>query len=321
MRIAIDPGTASLRVAVRNRGVVLQEPSLLILDRTARRVLAVGNEAQAMHGRTPAGYLSLHPIRDGRVEDPDAGRELLTRMLDRALGWRWRTRPSVAVSVPSHTTDFDKQTLAESFVRAGARQAHLVERPLAAAQGAGIDIDQAEGTMVVDVGHGTTEVGIVSLGALAVSRTLPMGGRHLDDAVARHLRMEHGLDVGPSQAEALKIHLGSAVPLEPERTLEVHGRDLRSGRPRSLTLSSSDLRPALLAPLQELADVVRQSALEAPPVLAEDLIANGIVLTGASARLPGLARFLEERLGLPVRVADQPDHCVVLGALGTPGER
>lgn len=315
MRIAIDPGTASLRVAVRNRGVVLQEPSLLVVDRGARRVLAIGHEALAMHGRTPAGCQSLHPIRDGRIEDPEAGRELLTRMLERALGWQWKTRPSVAVSVPCHTTDFDKQTLAESFVRAGARQAHLIERPLAAAQGAGIDIEQAEGTMVVDFGHGTTEVGIVSLGALAVSRTLPLGGRHLDETLARHLRNEHGLDVGPAQAEALKIALGSAMPLEPERSLEVHGRDRRSGRPRSLVVRSEELRTVLQPPLRELADVVRQSALEAPPVLAEDLLTNGIVLTGATARLPGLDRFLEEHLGLPVRVADQPDCCVVLGAL------
>lgn len=314
MHVAIDPGTSTFRVAVSGRGVVLQEPAMLVLDARDRRVVASGASALEMQCRIPAGFEAVRPLRDGRLEDPDTGHEMIKRLLSRALGWRWSLRPEVTVSAPGHTTEFDKRALAETFVRAGARRATLVERSLAAARGAGLAVAEPEGTMIVDLGYSTTEVGIVSLGGLAISRTLPFGGHHLDEALIRGLRDQHGLEIGPGRAEALKMALGES-PGEGARMLRIYGRDAGSGRPRAVILPAGEFRPLLQGALDALVDGVRATAAEAPPVLAEDLVTTGVVLTGAPALLPGLERYLGSRLGLPVRVADRPDLCAVLGAV------
>lgn len=315
--MAIDLGTASTNIFVGGRGVVCREPSAVAIheDRRGRRkVVAVGAEARNMLGRTPSDIQVLRPLKDGIIADFEVAEVLLRHLMVKVQGRRLWVGPRVAVCIPYGTTDVERRAVRESAEASGAREVHLIEQPLAAAVGAGLPVTEALGSMVVDLGGGTTEIAVLSLGGIVYSRSLKVGGEHLDQAIAHYLRERYGLLVGPRSAETLKVDLGSAGGEPRGRSVLVRGRDQRSGLPRAVEIQSSEVSEALREPVQLIVDAVLSSLEHTPPDLASDIAETGIVLTGGGAQLRGLDRVLSEATGLPVVVPEEPESAVVLGA-------
>lgn len=315
--MAIDLGTASTFIHVRGRGVVCREPSAIAIHedkRGNRRVLAVGHQARAMLGRTPADIQVLRPLKDGAIADFEVTEALLRHLMLQVQGRRLWVGPRVAVCIPFGTTEVERRAVRESAEASGAREVHLVEQPLAAAVGAGLPVREAQGSMVVDIGAGTTEIAVLSLGGIVYSRVLKVGGEALDQAIVLYTRERHGLLIGPQTAESVKLKLGAAIVDDPDRRHPVKGRDLARGLPRAAEMSAAEIGEALQEPVQLIVEAVLSSLEHTPPDLAADIAETGIVLTGGGAQLRGLDRLLSDSTNLPVVVSEEPEATVVTGA-------
>jgi rod shape-determining protein MreB and related proteins len=311
--MAIDLGTANTVVYVRGRGIVLSEPSVVAIDERTGEVHAVGAEAQLMIGRTPASISADRPLRHGVIADFEVTEAMLRRFIEKVLSSRF-SRPRLVMCAPSGVTEVERRAVEEASLSAGAREVHLIEESLAAAIGAGLPIAEPVGRMVVDVGGGTSEVAVISLGGLVVARSLRVGGYDLDDAITNHIRLEHRMAIGSQSAEAIKLAIAAATPQSEELVAEVRGRDLMSGLPREITLGTEEVRSAIAGPLAEILAAVHATLEETPPELAADIAKEGILLAGGGALMRGIDERLEAETGMPVRVADAPLECVALGA-------
>ena len=312
--IGIDLGTANTLVHVRDRGIVISEPSVVAIDAKTKKVLAIGAEAKRMVGRTPANIIAIRPLRDGVISDFDVTEQMIKYFVHRVhdrIGLI--PRPRMVLGVPSGVTEVEKRAVRDAALNAGARWARLIEEPMAAAIGAGLPIDLPGGNMVVDIGGGTTDVAVISLGGIVISDSLRVGGNRLDEAIVRHVRRTYNLDIGEPTAETIKIEIGSAVPIDPEQEMNVKGRDIVSGLPKIVPVSSVEVREAMSESIAQIVQAVKQILEQTPPELAADIIERGITLTGGGVLLVGLDTLLERETGIPVAVADDPMSSVAVG--------
>jgi rod shape-determining protein MreB len=313
--MAIDLGTANTLVYVAGRGIVVSEPSVVASDSVSGRVHAVGADAQLMIGRTPATISATRPLRHGVIAD-FAVTEAMLRYFIRKVLDRQRAHPRLIVCAPSGITQVEQRAVEEASLAAGARRVHLIEEPIAAAIGAGVAIEEPVGRMIVDIGGGTSEMAIISLGAIVLSRSLRVGGYEMDEAITRYLRLEHSLAIGSPTAEAIKIAIGGAIPVTPEEVYEVRGRHLLTGLPTEVLLRSGEVLDAIGAPLGEIIDGVKDTLERTPPELTGDIARDGILLAGGGVLLRGFRELLAAETGLPVFLADSPLTCVALGSGG-----
>ena len=310
MKIGIDLGTANALVYVKGRGVVIQEPSVVAVS-DDNHIIAVGEEAREMIGRTPGNIPAIRPMKDGVIADYVIT-EAMLRYFIRKAG-RWMTKPDVMISVPSGVTSVEKRAVRDAALKAGAREAYLIEEPLAAAIGANVPISGPSGNMIIDIGGGTSEIAVIALGGIVVSASLRVGGNRFDDAIANYIRKKYNLMVGERTAEDVKIQIGAALPLERELQMEVRGRDLIAGLPRTISLTSSEVTEALEQPLQQIVAAVRQVLEQTPPELSSDIIDKGMVMSGGGALLRNIDKLLTQVTGVPCHVAEDPLNCVALG--------
>ncbi|MBI4506404.1 MAG: rod shape-determining protein [Chloroflexi bacterium] len=313
-QIGIDLGTANVLVYVRGKGIVLNEPSVVALDLTDQRLVAVGNEARAMLGRTPNNMLVMRPMRDGVIADYFVTEAMLRHFIAKVCGRVRLFAPDVMVCIPAGVTSVELRAVRDATKQAGARHAYLIEEPRAAAIGAKIPIHQPIGHMVVDIGGGTTEAAVLALNGIVVAQSVRVAGNKLDDAIATYVRRKYNLLIGDRTAEEIKIQIGSALSLDPELAMEVRGRDQVSGMPRTITIGSGEIREAIGEPLQAIVGVARQVLEQTPPELAADVMDKGIVLTGGGALLRNLDRLIAEATGVACYVAENPMACVAIGA-------
>jgi rod shape-determining protein MreB and related proteins len=311
--MAVDLGTANTLVYVRGRGIVLSEPSVVAIDQRSGEVHAVGIEAKRMLGRTPGTITAIRPLKDGVIADFDVTEQMLRHFIEKANGNRF-AHPRVIVCVPSGVTGVEKRAVEEATISAGARQAYLIEEPMAAAIGAGLPVSDPTGNMIVDIGGGTTEVAVISLGGIVVSQSIRVGGDEMDEAIVNHLRKEYKLLIGTQTAEEVKLEIGSAWPLPEEVQAEVRGRDMLTGLPKTVVLGSEDVRRALDEPVTQIIDAIRGTLDKTPPELAADIMDRGIVLAGGGALLAGLDERLRHETHMPVHVAESPLTCVAVGS-------
>ncbi len=311
--IAIDLGTANTLVYVAGRGIVVSEPSVVASDVDTGEVHAVGSEAERMIGRTPASISAMRPLRHGVIADFEVTEEMLRYFIRKVLNRR-TAHPRLIVCAPSGVTEVEKRAVEEASLAAGARRVHLIEEPIAAAIGAGIAIEEPIGRMVVDVGGGTSEMAVISLGAIVNSRSVRVGGYEMDEAITAYIRNAHQLAIGSQTAESIKIAIGSVIPLVPEQTIQVRGRHLLSGLPTAVELSSAEVRSAIRAPVQEILQAIRDTLEETPPELASDIARDGILLAGGGTLIRGLADLVAAETGMPVFGAESPLTCVAFGS-------
>ena len=311
--VAVDLGTANTVVYVRGRGIVLSEPSVVAIDQRTGEVHAVGADAQRMIGRTPATISADRPLRHGVIADFEVTEAMLRQFVGKVLHSRF-ARPRMVICAPSGITEVERRAVEEATLSAGAREVHLIEESLAAAIGAGVDIAEPKGRMVVDIGGGTSEVAIISLGGLVVAKSLRVGGYDLDDAITNHIRLEHRMAIGSQSAEAIKLAAGSAIPLREEIQTSIRGRDLASGLPREIVLTSEEVRQAIAAPLADIMATIHATLEETPPELAADITTEGVLLAGGGSLLRGFEDRVARETGMPVRIADDPLACVATGA-------
>ena len=312
--IGIDLGTATVLVYVKGKGIVVREPSVVAVDRDSGTLLAVGEDARRMIGRTPGNIIAIRPLRDGVIANYDITEAMLKHFIQKSCGRHPLLRPQVVVCVPSGVTSVEKRAVLEACTQAGAKKVILIEEPMAAAIGAGLNVSEASGSMVVDVGGGTTDIAVISLGGIVVSESLRLGGDKFDDAVCRYLKRNYNLMVGERTAEEVKIAIGSAVPDDEVRAMEVRGRDLVTGLPRTINFSSREAYEALAESVSTVVNGVKTVLEMTPPELAADIIDKGIVMTGGGALLRNFDRLLADETGIPVFTADDPASCVALGA-------
>ncbi|SEH58207.1 MULTISPECIES: rod shape-determining protein [Atopobiaceae] len=314
--LAIDLGTANTLVAARGRGIVLNEPSVVAIDKSEDRVLAVGADAKRMIGRTPGSIIAERPLKDGVIADFDVTEVMLRYFIEKARGasrYPWSPRPRVVVCVPSGVTSVEKRAVFEATISAGARQAYLIEEPMAAAIGADLPIEDPTGSMVVDIGGGTTEVAVIAMGGIVVSQSIRTAGDEFDQTILEHVRDAYNLSIGERTAEDIKIKVGSAAPLAEELDVEVNGRDVMSGLPKSVRIESEEIRRALDGPLDAVTKAVKDALDVTPPDLASDLMYYGVLLTGGGGLLRGLDQRLREETGVPVNVSPTALENVVNG--------
>lgn len=304
--MAIDLGTANTLVSVRGQGIVINEPSVVAIEKQDQRVLAVGADAKEMLGRTPGSIIAMRPLKDGVIADFDVTEAMLRYFISRAQCKRmpWHPKPRVVVCVPSGVTSVEKRAVFEATITAGARQAFLIEEPMAAAIGAGLPVDSPTGSMVVDIGGGTTEVAVISMGGIVNATSIRIAGDAFDAAVVQYAKTHYNIAIGERTAEEIKITIGSAAPLVEEVDVEVRGRDLLSGLPRTVRIESEDVREALEEPIAKMIQAVKDTLDETPPDLASDLMEYGITLTGGGGMLRGLDERLRAEIGVPVHVSE-----------------
>lgn len=313
--IGIDLGTASVLVFRKGEGIVLHEPSVVALDKNTGKVIAVGEEAREMLGRTP-GYISaIRPLREGVIADYDTTEKMLTYFIKRVIGNKFFLKPRVIVCIPTGATDVEERAVRQATLASGARQAYIIEEPLAAALGAGINISGATGNMVVDIGGGTSDIAVLALGGIVCNTSLRVGGDKFDEALIRYVRREYSLMIGERTAEAIKIRIGTAwvTPENKDQYMEVRGRDLVSGLPKTINISSQESWMALEEPVYAVIDSVKKVLEVTPPELSADIVNNGIVMTGGGSLLNGLDILLSKETNLPVQVADEAISCVAMG--------
>jgi len=312
--IGIDLGTATVLVYLRGKGIVLREPSVVALNRDSGQIFAVGEEARRMLGRTPGNIIALRPLRDGVIADYDSTEKMLRYFLQKACGRQGLLRPRVMVCIPSGVTGVEERAVRQAALQAGAKQAEVIEEPLAAALGAGLDIAEPSGSMVVDIGGGTTDIAVLSLGGIVSSSSLRVAGDKIDEAIVRHIRREHNLMIGERSAEELKINIGTAhLSVASSETMDIRGRDLVTGLPKTIRINSKEINIAIQEPLQQIVDGVKEVLEKTPPELSADLVDKGIVMTGGGCLLGGLDILLSEETGIPVHIAEDPISCVALG--------
>jgi rod shape-determining protein MreB len=311
--MAIDLGTANTLVWVRGKGIVVEEPSVVALDKVARRIIAVGAEAKRMVGRTPADVVAIRPLQDGVISDFTVTEKMLQYFMRLAVDHAFLARPRVVIGIPSGITEVERRAVHDAALNAGARACYLMEEPMAAAIGAGLPVSEPGGCMVVDIGGGTTEVAVISMGGIVVSTSIPVAGDEMDHDIIAYLRQVHNLLIGERTAEEVKIEAGSAMPLEEEITVSVRGRDLATGLPKEVQVSSVEIRDALSGSVNAVVEAVRQTIEATPPELVADIMRRGIVLAGGGALLRGLSLRLSQETKFPVYLAEDPMRCVVRG--------
>ena len=311
--IGIDLGTANSLVYVKDRGIVLREPSVVAIQTGTNRVLAVGNEAKRMLGRTPGNITAIRPMKDGVIADFEITEAMLRYFIRKVQSNRIMIRPRIIISVPSGITEVEKRAVKDSATHAGAREVYLIEEPMAAAIGVGLPVQEPAGNMIVDIGGGTTEVALISLAGIVFCRSVRVGGDEMDEAIIQYMKRVYNLMIGERSAEQIKISVGSAYPLPEETSIEVKGRDLVAGLPKTLTLTSEEVREALHEPIVTIIEAIRFTLERCPPELAADLVDRGIVLAGGGALLRGIDKLITEQTGLPVHVADDPLSAVAEG--------
>ena len=311
--IGIDLGTASVLVYIKGKGVVLNEPSVVAIDKNTGRLLKVGAEAQAMLGRTPGNIVAIRPLRDGVISDYDMTERMLKEFIRKVTGGFHLFPPRIMVCVPTGITQVEKRAVRESAESAGAREVYLIEEPMAAAIGADLPIQEPISNMVVDIGGGTTEVAVISLSGIVYSRSVRVGGDKMDEAIMTHVKRKYNMLIGETSAENIKIKIASAYPLEPEEEMQVKGRDLVTGIPQNITITSTEVRKAISEQVESIVQAVRFALEQTPPELAADIVDRGIVLTGGGALLKGLDQLLREETSLPITVVEDPLSTVVLG--------
>src|ERR671933_447093 len=311
--MAVDLGTANTLVYVRGRGIVLSEPSVVAIDQRSGEVHAVGVEAKRMLGRTPGTISAIRPLKDGVIADFDVTEQMLRHFIQKVHQHRF-AHPRVVVCVPSGVTGVERRAVEEATLNAGARQAYLIEEPMAAAIGAGLPVAEPTGNMIVDVAGGTTEVAVISLGGIVVSQSLRVGGDEMDDAIVNHVKREYKLLIGTQTAEEIKLEIGSAWGMRDEVQAEVRGRDMLTGLPKTVILTSDEVRNALEEPVAQIIDAIKSTLDKTPPELAADIMDRGIVLAGGGALLHGLDERLRHETHMPTQLADSPLTCVAVGS-------
>lgn len=312
--IGIDLGTANVLVFVKGRGIVLKEPSVVAIDKTTGKVIAVGSEARRMLGRTPGNIVATRPLRDGVIADYDVTEKMLRYFISKSVGKRLLFRPRVMVCIPSGVTGVEERAVKQAAVQAGASQAHVIEEPLAAALGAGLDISQPGGILVVDIGGGTTDIAVLSLGGIVHSLSLRVGGDKFDEAIIKYVRREFSLAIGERTAEEIKIEVANAFPNGGHPlSMRVRGRDLVDGLPKEILITSENIYKAIKEHLQSVVGAVKEVLEQTPPELAADIVDKGIVLTGGGSMLRGLDKLLAEETGLNAFLAEDPLSCVAIG--------
>jgi rod shape-determining protein MreB len=313
--ISVDLGTANTLIYVKGRGIVLNEPSVVALDRDSREILAVGLEAKRMLGRTPEGIIAVRPLKDGVIADFEVTERMLRDFLSRVLRHRFMpVRPKVLISVPSGITEVEKRAVRDSAESAGAKEVYLVAEPMAAAIGVGLPVETPTGNMVIDIGGGTTEIAVIALSGIVADTSIRVGGDEIDEAIVQFLKKSYNLLIGEATAEQVKMMIGSAYPSDNgDEEMEVKGRDIVSGIPKTVRITSTEVREAIQEPVAAVVDAVRQALERTPPELASDIVDRGIVMTGGGALLKGLDQLLRENTNLPINVDEEPLTCVVRG--------
>ncbi|RKW36666.1 MAG: MreB/Mrl family cell shape determining protein [Lachnospiraceae bacterium] len=311
--IGIDLGTASVLVYIKGKGVVLKEPSVVAIDRDTKKVKAIGEEARFMLGRTPGNIMAIRPLRQGVISDYDVTEKMMKYFIQKAGGKRFFRKPRISVCIPSAATEVEKRAVEEATYNAGAREVAIIEEPIAAAIGAGIDISKPCGNMIVDIGGGTSDVAVISLGGSVVSASVKVAGDDFDDAIIKYMRKKHSLLIGEMTAEEIKIKIGSAFKRPELVTLDVRGRNLLTGLPNTITVTSDETLEALELPCKQIVDSVHQVLEKTPPELAADIADRGIVLTGGGALLWGMEQLLEAKTGINTVTAENPMNCVAIG--------
>ncbi|MFD3158240.1 rod shape-determining protein [Haloimpatiens sp. FM7330] len=311
--MGIDLGTATVLVYIKSKGIVLQEPSVVAINKINNKVLAVGEEARQMIGRTPGNIVAIRPLKDGVISDYDITEKMLNHFIKKACGRKKMSAPRVVVCVPCQATEVEKRAVKDAARNAGAKKVILVEEPLAAAVGAGLDISRASGNMVIDIGGGTTDVAVISLDGMVVRASIKVAGDKFDESIIKYIRKRHKLMIGERTAENLKMNIGCAYKREEEVFMEIRGRDLVTGLPKNITVSSTEMEEALNEAVDAIAECAHSVLERTPPELAADIADKGIVMTGGGALLNGLDKLIEERTKVPVYIADDSVSCVALG--------
>ena len=310
----MDLGTANTLLYTRKHGIFINEPSVVAVDAASRKVLAVGAAAKEYLGRTPRSICAIRPMKDGVIADFDITANMLETFLKKACGNSMFSRPRVVICIPSGVTEVERRAVREAALKAGARQVSVIEEPMAAAIGAGLPISEPTGSMIVDIGGGTAEIAVISLGGIVASRSVRMAGDMFDQAIIAFIKRKYNLLIGERTAEQIKIEIGSAYPMDPEMTLEIKGRNLVDGLPKNVVVHSEDVREALLECLVKITSAIKETLERTPPELSADIIDHGITLTGGGALLRGLDKLIESETGIDVHVAEDPLDCVAKGA-------
>ena len=310
--MGIDLGTASVLVYLKGKGIVLNEPSVVAIDKNTNRILAVGEEAKRMLGRTPGNIVAIRPMKDGVISDFDITEKMLKYFFNKTVG-KTLFKPRTIICVPSGITEVEKRAVLDASRNAGASKTYLIEEPIAAAIGAGIDITQPSGNMVVDIGGGTTDVAVISLGGIVVSKSIKIAGDECNEAIIRYIRKKHNMMIGERTAEELKMNIGTAYPRDKESFMEVRGRNLMSGLPRTIKVSSSEMLEALEEPVSQIVETVHQVLEKTPPELAADISNKGIYMTGGGSLLKGLSTLISKRTGIDTFVVEDPVGAVAVG--------
>ena len=309
--IGIDLGTANVLVYVKGKGIVLREPSVVAVDRDTNRVLAIGEEARQMIGRTPGNIVAIRPLREGVIADYDITESMLRHFIEKVVGRRFVFRPRIMICIPSGCTMVEQRAVQEAAEQAGARHTQLIEEPLAAALGAGLDIVEPRGSMVVDIGGGTTDIAVISLGGIVTSRSIRVGGDEMDTSIIQYIKRMYNLMIGERTAEEIKMTVGTAIVTpEADKTMDIRGRDLVSGLPKTLTIQAKEIREALNDPIYKIIDAVKGTLEKTPPELAADVMDHGIMMTGGGALLTNLDKLLSHETGMPVLVSEDALSCV-----------
>ncbi len=311
--IGIDLGTSTVLVYVKKKGVVIQEPSVVVADKNSGKVISVGQEAAKMLGRTPAGLVAVNPLRDGVINHYDMTYQMLKYFIKKAVGNTF-FKPRIMVCVPSGITEVEERAVCEVTLRAGAKKVYLIEEPVAAAIGAGLDISKPMGNMVIDIGGGTTDIAVMSLSDVVTSESIKVAGNRLNESIVKYIRRKHSMLIGDSTAEELKIKLGTAWPFSETKSCEVKGRCLIEGLPKKVTVTTKELIEAMDEPLTQIVDAVCRVIEMTPPELVGDIATEGIVLTGGGSKLRGIDKLLEKATGIKIHIPDNPANCVCVGA-------
>lgn len=311
--LGIDLGTANCLIYERNRGVVLREPSVVAVKKSTKQILAIGEAARQMIGRTPGDIVAVRPLQEGVIADFDLTRELMRYLIREACKGKVFLKPRAVVSIPSETTEVERRAVVEAAINAGTREVYLIEEPVAAAIGAGLPVHEPTGNMVIDIGGGTSDIAVISLGGVVSGRSVRIGGDALDDTISRYIRRTYNLMVGERTSEKIKLTIGSVFPLKEEQTMEIRGRDQVSGLPKAITITSEEIREALLDPITGVVNAVRMVLERTPPELVADIIEKDVVMTGGGSLIRGLDLLIKQELGMKVRLAADPMLCVALG--------
>lgn len=311
--MGIDLGTANTLVYIKNKGVVAREPSVVAIQTNTKQVLAVGEEAKKMIGRTPGNIVAIRPLRDGVIADFDVTQNMLKYFIKKAYKRKSLIQPRVVICVPSGVTEVEKRAVEEAAIHAGARDAYLIEEPMAAAIGAGLPVQEATGSLIVDIGGGTTEVAVISLGGIVTSKSIRVGGDEFDESIVNYIKKEYSLMIGERTAEEIKIQIGTADPNSEVVKMDIRGRDLVTGLPKTLEISSREIYEAMKEPITSIIDSIKSTLEKTPPELAADIIEQGIMLTGGGSQLDGLDNVIAEETGMPVIIAENPLDCVAIG--------